>query len=125
MLLLILTGFLSGIITGMGLGGIILIPALTMLLDFEQKAAQGINLVYFIPTSLIALSVHIKNKNVDFKTATPLIIWGVIGAIAGSVFADKLPSDLLRKLFAYLLLLIGGYQIAVPLWNKIKAGFGR
>jgi len=120
MVLLIITGFLSGIITGMGLGGIILIPALTMLLDFEQKAAQGINLVYFIPTSLIALSVHIKNKNVDFKTATPLIIWGVAGAIAGSFLAGSMPSDILRRIFAYLLLVIGVYQIAVPLWNRFK-----
>lgn len=120
MILMIITGFLSGIITGMGLGGIILIPALTMLMDFEQKAAQGINLVYFIPTSLIALSVHIKNKNVDLKTATPLIIWGVAGAIAGSFFADKLPSLVLRKIFAYLLLAIGVYQIVSPLWSRFK-----
>lgn len=121
MIMLVIIGFLSGIITGMGLGGgIMLIPALTMLLDFEQKAAQGINLIYFIPTSIIALFVHIKNKNVDFKIATPLIVWGVAGAIAGSLLAGKLPSDILRKIFAYLLLAAGVYQIAVPLWGRFK-----
>lgn len=120
MIWLIITGFLSGIITGMGLGGIILIPALTMLLGYSQKAAQGINLVYFIPTSLIALWVHIKNKNVDFKLAKPLILWGVIGAIAGAFLVKLLPAQTLRKIFACLLLLIGGYQIIIPFCKKKK-----
>jgi hypothetical protein len=59
-------------------------------------------------------------KNVDFKIATPLIIWGVAGAIAGSFLAGSMPSDMLRKIFAYLLLITGVYQIAVPLWNRFK-----
>ncbi len=115
---LAVTGFLSGIITGMGLGGIILIPALTMLLGFSQKAAQGINLVYFIPTSVIALMVHIKNKTVDFKIAKPLVLWGVIGAIGGSFFVKFISGGILRKIFAVLLIIIGVYQIASAVINN-------
>ena len=44
----VVIGFLSGIISGMGIGGgAILIPALTLFYGIEQKLAQGINLVYF------------------------------------------------------------------------------
>ncbi len=110
--LLVLTGVLSGIITGMGLGGIVLIPALTMLFDYPQKVAQGINLVYFIPTSLVALFVHNKNKNLDLKLTAPLAIWGVLGAIAGSMLVGIIPPQILRKIFAVLLVVTGIYQIA-------------
>ncbi|MBQ3115354.1 MAG: sulfite exporter TauE/SafE family protein [Clostridia bacterium] len=109
--ILVLVGLLSGIITGMGLGGIVLIPALTMLLDFPQKMAQGINLVYFIPTSLVALFVHNKNKNLDFKLTKPLAIWGVLGAFSGSMLVGLIPAQILRKIFAVLLVAIGIYQI--------------
>ena len=108
---LLIAGVLSGIITGMGLGGIVLIPALTMLLDFPQKVAQGINLVYFIPTSLVALFVHNKNKNLDFKLTKPLVVWGVLGAFAGSMLVGVIPAQILRKIFAVLLLAIGIYQV--------------
>ena len=50
----IITGFLSGIISGMGIGGgAILIPALTIFAGVSQKTAQGINLTYFINTSIL------------------------------------------------------------------------
>ena len=56
-----LIGFLSGIISGMGIGGgTILIPALLFLTDITQQQAQGINLIYFIPTALTALMTHQK-----------------------------------------------------------------
>lgn len=63
MLYLMIAGFLAGVISGMGMGGgIILIPVLTLLLGFDQKQAQGMNLFFFIPTAVLALVVHIKKK---------------------------------------------------------------
>ena len=52
--LLILAGIVGGIIGGMGMGGgTLLIPILTIFLDVEQKNAQAINLVAFIPMAII------------------------------------------------------------------------
>ena len=66
MFYLIIAGIISGIISGMGMGGgIILIPVLTIFLGFSQKVAQGITLLYFIPTAVFALIVHIKNKTIE------------------------------------------------------------
>ena len=63
---LIITGFLSGIIGGMGIGGgTILIPIMTIFLGFDQKTAQAVNLIYFIPTAITALTIHIKNKQIE------------------------------------------------------------
>ena len=111
-MLTVLIVFASGIISGMGIGGgAILIPALIMLTGIEQKLAQGINLVYFIPTALIALAVHIKNKRVDIKSALVIGACGIAGAIAGSLFAMQLSNDILRKIFGGFLLFIGVREV--------------
>ncbi len=108
----IIIGFFSGIISGMGIGGgAILIPALIIIEGLSQQMAQGINLTYFIPTALISLFVHIKNKNVEFKTAAIIGGSGIIGAVLGARLATTLNGDLLRKFFGFFLLLVGLYEI--------------
>ncbi|WP_304508444.1 sulfite exporter TauE/SafE family protein [Anaerotignum sp.] len=108
MIWVIVIGFFSGIISGMGIGGgTILIPALILILGSEQHQAQGINLIYFIPTAVVALITHTKNKNVLWKTAKPLALFGLAGAAAGSFLAVSLDADLLRKIFGGFLFLMG------------------
>lgn len=108
MILLGIIGLLSGIISGMGIGGgTILIPAIVMLTDISQQAIQGINLIYFIPTAIIALITHIKNGNVEKSVVKPIVLFGLIGAVAGSLIAVNLDSGLLRKAFAVFLIFMG------------------
>ncbi|HHY23762.1 MAG TPA: sulfite exporter TauE/SafE family protein [Clostridiaceae bacterium] len=111
-MILFLIGLLAGIIGGMGIGGgTILIPALTLFVKTEQHIAQSVNLIYFIPTAIIALIVHIKNKRVDFKIALPIIISGVFGAGIGSRLASSISGNLLKKLFAVFLFIMGTYEM--------------
>ena len=49
-------------------GGTILILCLSLFLGIEQHVAQATNLVFFIPTSIVAIITNIKHKNIDFKT---------------------------------------------------------
>lgn len=108
----ILSGLISGIISGMGIGGgTILIPALTMFLNISQRTAQGVNLLFFIPTAIIALIIHKKNKNLEFKIALPLLAFGLIGAALGSFLALNIEQALLRRLFGVFLFFMGGYEI--------------
>jgi len=107
-----LSGFFSGIISGMGIGGgTVLIPALTMFLNIDQHTAQGVNLLFFIPTAVVALFIHFKNKNLEFKIALPLMLWGLIGSVGGSLLAVNLSAGLLRRLFGVFLFIMGGYEI--------------
>lgn len=108
MIWLFLIGLISGVISGMGIGGgTILIPALTLIFNFEQKMAQNINLLYFIPTAIIAIFVHSKNKNIEKKGLFKIIIFGIIGAIIGSIIAINLKGEILRKIFGWFLLFMG------------------
>ena len=96
----ILTGFISGIVSGTGMGGgTILILCLSIFLGINQKIAQATNLIFFIPTSIAAIYVNIKKKKIDFKVAKIIILFGIIGAILGAVIAKSMDTRLLRKLF--------------------------
>ena len=105
-------GFFSGIVSGMGIGGgVILIPVLTLLLGVEQKIAQGINLLYFIPTGAVALWVHLKNKDVELKTAWIIAAFGIAGAVTGAMLAGNISPNVLRRIFAILTIGIGAHEI--------------
>ena len=105
-------GFLSGVLGGMGVGGgMILIPAASIFLGLTQQNAQSLNLFCFIPSSLCALCIHIKNKNTDFKTAFPIILTGIPFAVLGAFISTSLPSSLLSKLFGGFILIFGIREI--------------
>lgn len=105
-------GFLSGILGGMGVGGgMILIPAATIFLGLNQQTAQSLNLFCFIPSSLCALAIHIKNKQTTFKVALPIILSGIPFAILGAYFSTKLSSELLSRLFGGFILIFGIKEI--------------
>ena len=110
--ILILIGLISGVVSGMGIGGgAILIPALFIFIKTEQHILQSVNLIFFIPTAIIALVVHIRNRGVNFKVAIPIIITGFLGAYLGSKLALELPSAMLKKWFGIFLLLMGVYEL--------------
>ena len=107
-MIIILIGLFAGIISGMGIGGgMILIPALRLFTDVTQKASQCVNLFYFIPTAVSALFIHIKNKNVSFKILLPLLLCGVAFSFLGSFLAVRIGENFLGKLFAAFILIAG------------------
>ena len=111
-MLFALIGFFAGIIGGMGMGGgTILIPALVLLAGIDTKIAQSVNLLSSIPMTLIALAIHIKNKNVIFKSVIPIAVFGVLGAVFGSLLANYLSSDILKKIYGIFLLLVGLFEV--------------
>lgn len=87
----ILIGIISGIVSGMGMGGgTILILCLSLFLGKDQHIAQGANLVFFVPTSIVAIIMNIKNKLIKWKTGITVSICGVIRSINWSKNISKL-----------------------------------
>lgn len=115
----ILAGLLSGVVSGMGIGGgTILIPLLTMFAGADQHMAQGVNLLYFLPTAAVALYVHRKNNAVQWRLALPCLLFGTAGAVLGAWLAVKLEPQLLRRLFGIFLFFMGGYEIKKGITKK-------
>jgi uncharacterized membrane protein YfcA len=116
---LVIAGLVSGIVGGMGMGGgTLLIPILSIFLGFSQKSAQGINLLVFIPMSIVAIIIHIKNKLIDFKVGVPIIISGIIFSVIGSIIANGLSNNNLRVYFGVFLLLVGVFQFIQTILNS-------
>ncbi len=108
----ILIGTISGIVTAIGSGGgTILILLLTMFLGIPQHVAQATNLIFFVPTSITAIVMNIKNKNINFKVGNIIILFGVIGAIIGAIVSSKIQVQSLRKLFGIFLLFVSLHEI--------------
>ena len=104
---LILMGFLGGVLGGAGLGGgTVLIPLLTLLLSFDQKTAQWINVASFIPMSIIALAIHFKNKLIEVK---PLLFMSSALPCAAlfALLSSRAPSPFLQKCFGVFLIAFG------------------
>jgi uncharacterized membrane protein YfcA len=102
-------GFLSGIMASMGLGGgSVLIIYLTAFAKMIPTEAAITNLLFFIPTAVIAVILNAKNKKVNFKIGWMIVLGGVLGALLGaflgSVFGE---NEIMYKIFAGLLLIMG------------------
>lgn len=110
----ILAGFITGIISGFGIGGgTVLMVYLTAVLSLEQRTAQGINLLYFLPTAAAALIIHSKNRYVEWKAVFPAVLCGCVTAGILSYAAMSMDLGLLKKLF-------GGFLIATGLMEVFK-----
>ena len=119
----ILIGIVSGIVSGTGMGGgTILIFLLSFILGIEQHTAQATNLIFFIPTSIVAIIVNLKNKNIDTKQAIIISIFGVLGAIIGANIAIYMDVKILKKGFGIFLIFVTINEIysIIKLYKKDK-----
>lgn len=108
----LLAGLFSGILGGMGLGGGgILIIYLSLFTDTKQLTAQGINLLFFIPIGLLALIIYSIKKQIKWKTALKLSLWGLLGSAAGLYVTDFLGGKITGKIFGGLLIILGITEI--------------
>lgn len=114
-----IAGAVTGALSGMGIGGgTLLVIYMVNLAGVEQLAAQGINLLYFLPTAAASLVFHIKNRLVELRKFLLCAVPGAVFAAGGSLVALWLDAGLLRKLFGALLLAAGLSQF----FRKKKGG---
>ncbi len=100
-------GMLSGLV-GVG-GGIILVPAMVLFLNYTQHQAQGMSLgVLTFPVVLLGFLKYYYECNkagtpISFKVIGILAIGFVVGSYAGSSIALKIDKEMLKKIFAVIL----------------------
>lgn len=105
-------GLVCGVFSGLGIGGgTLLMVWMTAVMGMEQRMAQGINLLYFLPTAACALVFHIKNRLIRWRVVIPAAIAGCLTAAGAAFLATAIDATLLRKLFGGFLLLVGLNEI--------------
>ena len=105
-------GIISGIVSGLGMGGgTVLILLLSLILGIEQHISQATTVIFFVPTAISAIIIFIKEKNINFKVGIPICIFGILGAVVGASISTKMNVDALRKYFGFFLILIAIHEI--------------
>jgi uncharacterized membrane protein YfcA len=99
-------GMLAGLL-GIG-GGVLMVPAMVLIAGFDQHVAQGTSLLVIIPAAALGSFTHHRRGRMALREAAVLGVGGVIGAIVGSTTALALDEDVLRRLFAVLILVVAG-----------------
>jgi uncharacterized protein len=105
-------GFLSGMF-GVG-GGILVVPALVLLLKFDQRLANGTSLGAVLPISISSLVTYWSHDNVDWHMALWLAIGALGGALLGTRWIHVLPRRVLGYLFA-LMLVATAVRLFIPM----------
>ena len=82
-----------------------------LFLNIEQKELQKMNFIFFIPVAMLASLANYKNKLLKINHVKIVIMGGIVGAIIGALFAQKIESENLKKYFGIFLLLIAVMEI--------------
>ena len=103
-----LCGLGAAVISAWGTGGgTLLLLVMTLLLGVDQRTAQGINLLFFLPTAAGALICHAKGGYLDQPTLKAAVPFALPAAILGAWMASAIDVELLRKPFGIYLLFSG------------------
>lgn len=102
-------GAFSGVV-GIG-GGILFVPALIWVLGMDQHKAQGTSLgALLAPVGIFAFYEYYRRGNADLRVALLLSAGFVIGGYFGAIGAAHIPDLWLRRIFAVVMIAIGGHM---------------
>ena len=108
-LLMLTVGLVSGVVSGaLGIGGgVIMVPAMVLLLGVQQSVAQGTSLLVILPTALSGAQSHYRRRNLDLRPTIWLGLLGAVTAGVGAYLAVHFDQQKLREVFAVYILLVG------------------
>lgn len=104
-LILVAVGTVGGVLAGLlGIGGgVLMVPAMVLLLDYDQHLAQGTSLLAILPAAVMGTWVSHGADRFRVKDAVVLALGGIVGATIGGLTALSLDGVALRALFAVFL----------------------
>ncbi len=102
-----LIGFFSGIINGLfgAGGGTITVLALTFILGIDQHKAQATAISVILPLSLISGFIYYSSGFTEINITLKVALGGIIGSYIGSNALNKIPSNYLRKIFGFFIII--------------------
>ena len=105
---ILIIGTVLGFLSGLGIGGgSLLILWLTMVLHADPLVSRSINLLFFIPSALVACALRIRQGNLKIKPLLPAMIAGCAAAAVFSWISTILNVEILKKGFGIVLIAAG------------------
>ena len=111
----VLAGFGAGAVNGLfGIGGgMILIPLLTMLTDWEDEKIFASSLSIILPICLVTLTATAFTGPIAWRDSIPYLIGSAAGGILAGFWGRKIPVQCLHKVLG-LLIMWGGVRYLWP-----------
>ena len=105
---LVAIGLVAGLLSGaFGVGGgVLIVPALVVLLGMQQRLAHGTSLAAVVPISIVGATTYLIGGNIDLGVAGLLMIGTVAGALWGVKLLGWLSETWLRWLFIAFMVLV-------------------
>ena len=115
----LIIGTLLGFLSGLGIGGgSLLILWLTVVLKTDPQAARSVNLLFFIPSAVIACLLRAKQGDLKIRPLLPAMFAGCTAASVFSWISTVVDVETLQKLFGAVLIAAGLREI---LYRERKA----
>lgn len=119
--LFIIAGIVGGVIGGMGMGGgTLLIPILTLLFSVDQKVAQGVNLIVFIPMAIISTFIFVKNKMIKLKPLLCVAVPALFTTVLSAILVKNIQQQSLSRAFGIFLSALGAVMLIGIIVKKVK-----
>lgn len=101
-------GFCGGVVSGLlGVGGgILFVPALTLVLSLTQVKAEATSLLAIIPVALVGAARQYRYGNVSVRDGAIVGGLSALGVAGGVALANALPQRALKIVFAVVLLFV-------------------
>jgi uncharacterized membrane protein YfcA len=115
----VITGILAGLL-GVG-GGIVMVPAMMMLLGMPAAMAKGTSVAVIIPTSIMGTLRNRSAKNLDLRAAAIVGFCGIPTAVIGGWVSSRMSDTLSNVLFAILLIVVA-LRMLLQVRRDDKAG---
>ena len=120
--LLLLIGLAAGFMSSMvGIGGgLIIVPALALLVGMDQKTAQGTSLFMLsLPVAAVGAYAYYRQGHVNWQASLLIAATFLVGGYLGGMLANKLETSTIKKIFAIFMIVIA---IKYLFFDKPKPG---
>ena len=103
-----LVGLLIGTV---GIGGVLLIPALKLMTPLSIQSAMATALFTFVFTGIVATALFQRRGSIDWRVTRPLCAGGAVFGFVGAWANSKLDAQALTLILALLIVFAGIYTL--------------
>lgn len=121
--LAIIIGVAAGVLSGLfGIGGgILLVPALALVLGLDHVEAEATSLLAIIPVAAVGAWRQKSYGNLDVRSGLTIGAFAAVAAVAGVALVNVLPVEAVRYAFAVLMLYVA-WRMASSAIKQLRAG---
>ena len=102
-------GAVIGVINGFfgGGGGMIVVPMLNHLLNYENKYAHATAILIILPLSITSGLLYLSFGNFNLNVGVPVCVGVLVGGLIGAILLSKISSKIVGIIFSVLMAIAG------------------